>query len=230
MRGADQHTDEGGAAAGLCVIDEAGGQDEGAAHREVGEVADEGRRRALQEQLDQHLDQLRRHAGDRPEIKGADHDRKLAEVDLIEGRGEGQRDLEEHQYARHAGEHRRIGDVVRAGQGLGIAAEQLLQQPGDEHEPREDRKTGENEAQVFHGGSSLKSQLGQRKTPEGFLRAYMTKYAFRHVPKASSLIRTVPSVPGFHRFVPFFEKGLRTVTAGQDFHLASKIETVYHRA
>ena len=137
------------------MVDKARGQNEGTADGKVGKIADEGSRRALQEQLDQHLEQLRRDARDRAEVEGADQDRQLAEVDLIERRGEGQRDLDEHQHARHRGEDRRIGDIMRTGEGLDVAAELFLQKGRDEHDGREDRETGEDECQVFHGFASF---------------------------------------------------------------------------
>ena len=205
---ADDKADERALLAGLCVIDKARGQDERAADGKVGKVADKGRRRALQEKLDQHLDELRRHAGDRAEVKGADQDRQLAKVDLIERRREGQRDLDEHQHTRHRGEDRRVGDVVRAREGLDVAAELFLQEGRDEHDGREDCETGEDECQVFHGFASFFLLRSKEKCPKSRLFEQTKARAplRTHDAEASSTIRTVPSVSEFHRFVPFSQR------------------------
>ena len=147
---ADLHADKRGFLAGLGVVDDAGGQDERAADDKVGKFADERGRRALQKELDHDLDKLRHHARDRTEVERADEHRHLAYVELIEARREEERQLKEHEHASHAGENGGIGDVMRAGEGLAVAAEALFGEHSHSEDRREHGDADEDELQVFH--------------------------------------------------------------------------------
>ena len=79
------------------MIDHGSRKDEGTSHRKVCKISHERCGRPLKKKLDENLDHLRQNTGDRPQIEGADQNRDLAEIDLIEHRCEKQRDLKEHQ-------------------------------------------------------------------------------------------------------------------------------------
>ena len=93
---ADGHADERGLLAGLRVVDDAGRKHKRAADDEVCKVADVGGRRALDDELHENLHQLRDDSGHGAEIECADEDGQLADVELIERRGEEQRQLDQH--------------------------------------------------------------------------------------------------------------------------------------
>ena len=76
-------------------------------------VADKGGGRALDQKLQHNLQKLARHARDRSHIKRADHDRQLAEVELIERRRDRQREIEDVQDGGNGGEHGDAGDGAR---------------------------------------------------------------------------------------------------------------------
>ena len=59
-------------------------QHERAAYQEVGQIPHERGRRALEQQLDEHLQKLAHHARHRPEVKRADQHRQLTEIQLVE--------------------------------------------------------------------------------------------------------------------------------------------------
>ena len=107
------------------------GQHERAADKEVREVADEGRRCALDEQLEQNFQKLADHAADRAEIECADHDRQLAEVELIERRRDRQREIEDVQDGGNGGEHGDTGDGARGVQAVALFHDEPLREIGD---------------------------------------------------------------------------------------------------
>ena len=150
------------------------GSTKGAAHREVCKVAHEGGGGTLEQELDHDLYKLCRNAGHGAEIEGADEDRDLAQVDLIEGRGKEKRDLDEHQHARKAGKDGSIGDVVGVGKGLALLDHIFFKQRRDDEERRHSGDTGQYESQIFHvcaSNSDLKNKntrrliFGQRQNP-----------------------------------------------------------------
>ena len=146
---ADGHADDGGAAGLVVVVNDRSGQDERAADDEVGKVADEGRARALEQELEQHLEQLGDNTGHRSEIERAHEHRQLAQVHLIEAGREKQRDLEQHQHAAEGGEHGHIADVAAAAAALQIVADRALKQIRKAEQCREHKRADTDKGQVF---------------------------------------------------------------------------------
>ena len=131
-------------------IDGGGGQDEAAADDEVCQVAHKGCGSPLDEELQQDLDELHHHPCRRAEGESSHQNGQLAEVQLVEAGGEGQREVEQMQdhgdgreHADHGqlpgGEDRPCHTVLFPG-GL------LQQQRRDEYQ-HDDHK----EAQDIHG-------------------------------------------------------------------------------
>ena len=112
----------------MSVVDHACRQHEGTAHRKVCKVAHEGSGGALEQELHHDLHKFRRNTRNGAEVEGADQDRDLAQVDLIEGRGKEKRDLDKHQHTRKAGENGGIGDVVGVGKGFSLLDHKLFKQ------------------------------------------------------------------------------------------------------
>ena len=125
------------------------GQHERAADKEVREVADEGRRRALDKQLEQNFQKLADHAADRAEIECADHDRQLAEVELIERRRDGQREIKDVQDGGNGGEHGDTGDGARGVQAVALLHHKALGQICRQNERRRHHKADEHKGEVF---------------------------------------------------------------------------------
>ena len=132
------------------MVDDAGRQNERAADDEVCKIADESGARALEEKLDHDLDKLRRHARDGTEVKRADEHRHLAYIELIKARREEQRQLKEHEHACHAGKDGGVGDVVRVGERLSVAAEVLFGEQRRAENCGNHDDAHDDEAQVFH--------------------------------------------------------------------------------
>ena len=112
----------------VVVVDDSGGMVDRAADDEVGKVADKSCARALEQELEQHLEQLGDNTGHRSEIERAHEHRQFAQVDLIEARRKKQRDLEQHQHAAEGGEHGHIADVAAAAAALQNVADRALKQ------------------------------------------------------------------------------------------------------
>ena len=133
----------------MVVVDDSGGKDERAADDEVGKVADEGRARALEQELEQHLEQLGDDTGHGAEVERAHEHRQLAQVHLIEAGREEQRDLEQHQHAAEGGEHGHIADVAAAAAALQIVADRALKQIRKAEQCREHKRADTDKGQVF---------------------------------------------------------------------------------
>ena len=127
--GTDDHAQESGLLAGLGVIDDAGGQDEGAAHNEVCKVTDEGGGGALEHQLYQNLKSFCGDTCHRAKVEGADENGQLTQVQLVKAGGEEQGDFNKHQHTCHAGEHCSVAYVMSAGEGLFVLADEFFKQP-----------------------------------------------------------------------------------------------------
>ena len=125
------------------------GQHERAADKEVREVADEGRRRALDKQLEQNFQKLANHAADRAEVERADHDRQFAEVELIERRRDRQREIKNVQDGGNGGEHGDAGDGARGVQAVALLHHEALGQICRQNERRRHHKADEHKGKVF---------------------------------------------------------------------------------
>ena len=92
-----------------------------------------------------------------------------------------------------------------------------LQKGRDEHDGREDRETGEDECQVFHGFASF-FFFGAKKMPEEpSLRANKSKGASAQMQRRSLFYHPDCTVgTGIPPVRALFAKGLRTVTAGRE--------------
>ena len=132
------------------MVDYACREDERAADDEVCKVADVSGGRAFEQELYDDLQQLRRGTRHRAEVECAYQHRHLTQVELIEARREEQRYLNEHQHARHAGEHRRVAYIVRARKALFVMADVLFKQRCDDEYRRDYQNAAEHKAKVFH--------------------------------------------------------------------------------
>ena len=151
---------DGGALGPLAVIDHGGGEHQGAAHGEVGQLAHEGRGGSLEQELDEDLQNLRQHARDRPQVEGTDQHWQLGEIHLVEIGGQKQKGkLQEHEQARQGGGDGHGGDVLWRGQPQPILAAEALEQRGQDQQPCHHGKADQNE---------LYSRVHEKYLPEKY--------------------------------------------------------------
>ena len=220
------------------VIENRGREYKGAADGEIGEVADKIGRRALEQKLEQHFDELADHAGDRPEVERADHDRDLAQIHFVERRRTEKRDLQQHQDARDGGKNGDEADRVRGAQTAAFAAEALSQR-SDPGKRRRDQQADQQKGKIF---TDALEQFGHidhliKIAPEADFRRTNARRRRRNFRlRTSSSIQTVKRRAASAardsdcRYRIFtgsaFARGLRRrcacITAGREFHPALK--------
>ena len=115
-KGACDKADDGPPAGLLQHVNDARRDDHGAPDGKVGDFADEGGGGALDHGLDQDLDQLNEDAGHGAVAEGADEDRYLGKVQLVEDWSDGKRELKEHEDGRDGSEHADGGYLAGLGE------------------------------------------------------------------------------------------------------------------
>ena len=130
------------------VVENGGGENQGASHHEVGKIAHKGGGSAFQQQLQQNFHAFADHGGAGPQVKSAQQHGQLGKVQLVEFRRENHQRKVQHM--EHGGDGGADADDADppGGTDLPLFREKTLLQPCQQGKPHHDGEAHAHECQI----------------------------------------------------------------------------------